>query len=137
MAFNVAEFRSNLVGDGARPNLFEVEMDLPFTSGTDAKTKLKFLCKTAQIPGATIGMTPLFYFGRELKFAGNRSFADWTITIINDENFAVRNGFETWMNSINSHAGNLRTAIAESQKGYSVDAMVKQYSKINSTTPIK
>jgi hypothetical protein len=131
MAFNVAEFRANLVGDGARPNLFQVTMTFP-TFSTEATTSaqaLTFLCKSAQLPGSTLGTVPLFYFGRELKFAGNRNFADWTITIINDENFKVRKAFESWMNGINSHTTNLRNGVAGSPTGYSVDAKVNQYDK--------
>ena len=29
MAFNVNQFRQQLVGDGARPNLFEVRLNVP------------------------------------------------------------------------------------------------------------
>ena len=74
MAFNVNEFRSQMVGDGARPNLFEVSMPFPAFSGPgNAQTKLTFMCKTAQLPGATLGVVPVQYFGRELKFVGNRT----------------------------------------------------------------
>jgi hypothetical protein len=131
MAFNVTEFRANLVGDGARPNLFQVAMTFPTFAGDPVNTgqALTFLCKAAQLPGSTVGTVPLFYFGRELKFAGNRNFADWTITIINDENFRVRKAFESWMNGINSHGTNLRNAVAGRPSGYSVDARVDQYDK--------
>ena len=91
MAFNVNEFRSQMVGDGARPNLFEVSMPFPgFSQPGDAQKKLTFMCKTAQLPGSTVGVVPVQYFGRELKFAGNRTFTDWTVTIINDEDFVIR-----------------------------------------------
>ena len=73
---------------------------------------------------------PVQYFGRELKFAGNRTFADWTITIINDEDFVVRNSFERWMNGLNSHRGNLRNAVALSPSSYTTDAEVRQYGKL-------
>ena len=131
MAFNVTEFRANLIGDGARPNLFQVTMTFPTYTPDLVGTgqALTFLCKTAQLPGSTVGTVPLFYFGRELKFAGNRNFADWTITIINDENFKVRKAFESWMNGINSHGTNLRNPIAGNPSGYSVDAKVDQYDK--------
>jgi hypothetical protein len=131
MAFNVTEFRANLVGDGARPNLFQVSMPFPTfaTESVSSSRALTFLCKSAQLPGTTIGTVPLFYFGRELKFAGNRNFADWTITIINDENFLIRKAFESWMNNINSHAGNLRAGGASEPGQYSVDGTVNQYSK--------
>ena len=82
MAFNVNQFRSQLTGDGARPNLFEVSMPFPaFSLPGNAQTKLTFMCKTAQLPGATLGVVPMQYFGRELKFVGNRTFADWSIKV--------------------------------------------------------
>jgi hypothetical protein len=130
MAFNVAEFRSQLVGDGARPNLFSVSMAFPSAAPNSAAAqKTTFMAKTAQLPGSTIGMIPVNYFGRELKFAGNRTFADCTLTIINDEDFLIRNGIESWLSAINSHAGNVRSGAAGSPSGYSVDASVLQYDK--------
>lgn len=130
MAFNVNEFRSQMVGDGARPNLFEVSMPFPgFSQPGDAQRKLTFMCRTAQLPGSTIGVVPVQYFGRELKFAGNRSFTDFNITVINDEDFIVRNAFERWLNGINSHSLNLRTPLAGSPGSYTVDADVTQYGK--------
>jgi hypothetical protein len=134
MAFNVNEFRSQMVGDGARPNLFEVSMPFPgFSSPGNAQSKLTFMCKTAQLPGSTINSVPVNYFGRELKFSGNRTFTDWTITIINDEDFIVRNAFERWMNGINSHSLNIRTPLARAPGGYSVDGDVTQFSKDGSS----
>ena len=134
MAFNVNQFRSQLTGDGARPNLFEVSMPFPgFSLPGNAQTKLTFMCKTAQLPGATLGVVPMQYFGRELKFVGNRTFADWTITVINDEDFIVRNAFERWMNGINSHNLNVRNPIASTPLGYSVDGTVTQFGKAGNT----
>ena len=131
MAFNVAEFRANMIGDGARPNLFGVTLTFPgiATNGSTAGAKTTFMAKSAQLPGSTVGTVPMYYFGRELKFAGNRSFADWTLTIINDEDFTIRNSLESWMNAINSNAGNVRSAAAGSPSGYTVDAEVTQYGK--------
>jgi hypothetical protein len=130
MAFNVNEFRSQMQLDGARPNLFEVSMPFPFFSAPGAAAqKLTFMCKTAQLPGSTVGVVPVQYFGRELKFAGNRTFADWAITIINDEDFLIRNAFERWMNGINSHNLNVRTPAALTPSSYTTDAEVTQYGK--------
>lgn len=134
MAFNVSEFRSQMQLDGARPNLFEVSMPFPFFSapGT-ASQKLTFMCKTAQLPGSTIGSVSVQYFGRELKFAGNRIFPDWSITIINDEDFIIRNAFERWMNGINSHNLNIRNPGALSPSSYTTDGEVTQYGKKGDT----
>jgi len=130
MAFNVAEFRSNLLGDGARPNLFQVSMTFPAVANSSvAGQRLTFLAKTAQLPGSTVGTANLFYFGREIKMVGNRSFPDWSITVINDEDFNVRNAFESWMDALNSHSLNVRNPLAANQLGYSVDAEVIQFSK--------
>jgi hypothetical protein len=57
------------------------------------------------------------------------------LQIINDEDFTVRNAIESWMNGINSHAGNVRNGAATSPSGYTVDAEVTQYSKAGD--PIK
>jgi hypothetical protein len=131
MAFNVTDFRANLIGDGARPNLFQVTLTFPTvaSNGTAAGQQVQFLAKAAQLPGSTIGQVPLYYFGRELKFAGNRTFADWSLQIINDESFTIRKSLESWMNAMNSHAGNLRASGANNLSGYSVDATVSQYGK--------
>jgi hypothetical protein len=131
MAFNVTEFRANMIGDGARPNLFSVSLIFPsiVQNGTAAGQKVTFMAKTAQLPGSTIGTVPVYYFGREMKFAGNRTFADWTLQIINDEDFVIRNAMENWMNSINSHYSNIRNTGAARPSNYSVDAEVTQFSK--------
>ena len=130
MAFNIQQFRTALQYDGARPNLFEVSMVFPVgTAVGGASQQFTFLCRAAQLPGSTVNAVPVNYFGRELKFAGNRSFAQWSLTIINDENFTIRNSLESWMNAINSHAGNVRNAAASNVNGYTVDAVVTQFGK--------
>lgn len=131
MAFNINEFRSNLVGDGARPNLFAVTLVFPafVTNGSLAGQKTTFLAKSAQLPGSSIGTVPLPYFGRQIKLPGNRTFADWTLQIINDEDFIIRNALEEWSNGLNNHEANKRNAGALSGPGYSVDATVTQYGK--------
>lgn len=132
MAFDVTNFRTNLIGDGARPNLFEVQLQFPgfVQVGGLAAQKSTLLVKSSQLPGSTIGIAPLFYFGREVKLAGNRTFADWTIQVINDEDYSVRNAFEQWVNGINDPIGNVRDPSASVvDGGYGADAVVTQYSK--------
>jgi hypothetical protein len=134
MAFNVTTFRSEMIGDGARPNLFEVELQISPTLSTYGGTtklsdKFRFMCKSAQIPGSTLGVVNVPYFGREVKFVGNRTFADWTVTVINDEDFAIRKFFESWMNGINSNSGNERETILAKPSDYVCDALVHQYKK--------
>ena len=87
------------------------------------------MAKAAQLPGSTIGQITVPYFGRELKFAGNRTFTDWSLQIINDEDFVIRNALESWMNALNSNTTNIRNNAATTPTNYTVDATVDQYGK--------
>ena len=104
----IDNFRSKLVGGGSRPNLFECELNFPpfISTNSDQDETLRFMIKAAQIPGSTISTIPVPFRGRTLKIAGDRTFDPWTITIINDTNYAYRNLFEKWMNAINGHSDN-------------------------------
>jgi len=118
----VDDFKSKLRGGGARPNLFKATINFPSYANGDAELT-SFLCKTAQLPGSTMGLITVPFRGRQLKMAGDRTFAEWTVTIINDTDFAVRNSMERWMNGINAHSANtgLTTPIA-----YEADLKVEQ-----------
>jgi hypothetical protein len=142
--FNVDNFRTAMQFDGARPNLFEVVLQFPnfVEVGGQAVSLSRFFVKTAQLPGSTIGVVTVPYFGREVKVAGNRTFADWTVTVLNDEDFTIRNAFERWHRGINGNQSNLREPGAVSTSplapgtSYAVDAEVYQYSKAGGS-PIK
>jgi hypothetical protein len=131
MAFNINQFRAQLEYDGARPNLFEVYMSYPgqVIEAGAAATKTTFMAKATQLPGSTLGTVPVYYFGREDKVPGNRTFTDWTITVINDEDFVIKNAFENWSNLINAHAGNIRDPSMINSLGYSVQSYAIQYGK--------
>jgi hypothetical protein len=122
MAFNVNEIRANLIGDGARPSLFEVTMVNPASSSGDAV--LSYMVRAAQIPQSTINPIEVPYFGRRIKLAGSRTYANWTVTVMNDENFAVRSAMEAWSSQINSGQSNLRLL-----SDYRTTATVKQFAK--------
>jgi len=118
----VDDFKSKLRGGGARPNLFKVTMNFP--GYADGDTELtSFLCETAQLPGSTMGTIVIPFRGRQLKMAGDRTFAAWTVQIINDTDFDVRNSMERWMNGINAHSAN--TGLA-SPIAYEADILVEQ-----------
>ena len=133
MAFNIHTFRNAMHYDGQRPNLFEVT--IPKTANLFDGSDLKLFAKATSIPGGTIGTVIVPYFGREVKMAGNRTFPEWTITVINDETFAVRSQFENWMDYINTHASNTRKA-GSGQGAYTNTAKVEQFSKSGPSTAI-
>ena len=106
----ITDFKSRLVGGGARANLFEVELVFPEglgirNTGTDGEL-YRFMVKGAELPGSTVSAISVPFRGRQLKVSGDRTFAPWTITVINDTNFTIRNTFEKWMNFMNRNDDN-------------------------------
>ena len=105
--FSVTKFKANLKHGGARPSLFKVIFDYP--SGiTEPPIKASFLVKATTIPASTIGSYDVFYHGKAIKVAGDRTFDTWDTTIFNDEDFGIRNTLENWMSSISDHSLNTR-----------------------------
>lgn len=123
MAFNINQFKSELVGGGARPTLFQCQITNPINNAADIK--VPFMVRAGGIPESVVGQYTVPYFGRQVKYAGDRTFADWTVTIINDEDFAIRNAMEEWMNFINSHDSNSRGLPQQ----YKSTGQITQYSK--------
>ena len=104
----ISQFKSAMVGGGARPNLFEVRMtDLPdFVDDWPSET-FQFMCKAAALPASNIAAIDVPFRGRIFKVAGDRTIDTWTITIINDEDFRIRNAMEAWMDGIAKLSNNL------------------------------
>ena len=100
---NIQSFRDRMIGGGARPNMFEVNIDLPDQIGKDKNRdeNMRFMIKAAEIPAANIGNIPVPFRGRVLPVAGDRTFDPWTVTIINDSSFDIRRVMEEWSNLIN------------------------------------
>ena len=120
----LSNFKSQLIGGGARPNLFEVELTtLPdAVQGWEAE-KFRYLCKAAALPASNIANIDVPFRGRIFKVAGDRTFDVWTVTVINDEDFILRNAFESWMDQISKLNNNLG---ATEPASYMTDATVYQ-----------
>ena len=104
----ISDFKSKLTGGGARANLFEVVLTFPdiVQPATDVLDKSRFLVKGARLPASNIAQIEVPFRGRALKIAGDRTFDSWTVTVINDTDFAIRSAFESWMNAINRLSDN-------------------------------
>ena len=128
----ITDFKSKLVGGGARPNLFEVELAFPeeIAIDNDVKDKARFLVKAAALPASNITPIDVNFRGRILKIAGDRTFDTWTITVINDTDFSIRSAFEKWMNSINRLSD---ATGANNPADYQEDAYVHQLDRDGST----
>ena len=125
----ISQFKTALGGGGVRPNLFEVRMDASnltqFMGGVPAEN-LAFMCKAAALPAQNVASIDVPFRGRQFKVAGDRTIDNWTITVINDENFAIRNAMERWSQSIVDLATN-QGQIAPTN--YMSSADVFQYSR--------
>ena len=119
----ISQFKSQLIGGGARPNLFEVELTtLPGGITWDADN-FRYMCKAASLPASTIANIDVPFRGRIFKVAGDRTIDVWSVTVINDEDFKLRNAFEEWMNAIAKLDNNLGATQPES---YMTNAKVYQ-----------
>jgi hypothetical protein len=133
-------FKGRLAGGGVRPNLFEVEIPFPAAalpsgvSDSQINDKIRFLVKATSLPASTITPIPVPFRGRTLQIAGDRTFEPWTISVLNDTDFVIRNSFERWMNFINrnsDNSGQIDPAV------YQVDAKVYQLGRAPTTNAIQ
>ena len=134
---SIVDFKSRMTGGGARSNLFEVTIEYPDALGlpTDSdgpKATGEFLIKAAEIPASNLGNIPVPFRGRVLPVAGDRTFDPWTVTVINDNNFKIRDAMEKWSNFIND----LQTSQGSiNPEEYQTSAFVKQLSREGDINP--
>lgn len=105
---NIDSFKAAMIGGGARANAFRVDLAFPtvVTGGSASALMGQFMIKAASLPESNVGKTSAYYRGREVKLAGEREFAPWTVTAYNDTNFMIRNSFEKWSNAMNDNISN-------------------------------
>ena len=128
--FKVDALKSTLPGGGARANLFRATLEFPGYADGDSNL-VSFLCKSAQLPGSTVGTVPVPFRGQVLKVAGDRTYENWTVTIINDDLFKGRDAFERWMNGINQNKTNQGLV---SPVAYQTDMIVEQLTRDNAVS---
>jgi len=125
--FKVDDLKSRLPGGGARANLFRATVEFPGYAGGDSNL-VSFLCKGAQLPASVVGQVDVPFRGQVLKVAGDRTYENWTVTIINDDLFKGRDAFERWMNGINQNKTNQGIV---SPATYQTDMIVEQLTRDN------
>lgn len=137
MATSISLFKGALTLGGARPHLFKVDLSFP-TSNPVAVAESQFLIKATELPGAEVEEFSVMYQGRAVKFAGERRFDNWSITVINNTTFALRNAFEEWIELINGSQNNLGTfAYQQYQRDLKVTQLfgegvsIKEYKFVN------
>lgn len=128
MAFNITDVQANFNYEGARTTQFSVEITPP-TAASFTFTTAPFLISATSLPESDLGNIPVPYFGRVVNFAGDRTYPAWNVTVMNDENFAIRDAMERWSNVINKRVLNVRDRNF-AQGAYKASALVTQYNKV-------
>jgi hypothetical protein len=88
---DISKFGTQYSGDYARPNLFVVNI---------AQIDTAMWIKATTLPATTVGVVEVPYQNRKMKVPGDRTFVDWTATIINDEAYVVRGALLAWQQGI-------------------------------------
>ena len=107
---NITGFVNAFAGGGVRTNLFKVTGVIPGYQTNDAQLQMSFLIKAAQIPASSLGTIEVPYRGRRIKIPGDRTFQDWSITVLSDTNMSLRSAFENWSAIFNGHTENVAPA---------------------------
>jgi len=127
----IQKFKSALGAGGARPNQFEVILSFPTLVG--AVSDVNILVTGAAMPASTVNPAIIQYRGREVKFAGERIFDPWTITIANDTKQSLRQPFEAWLDAMNQKGDN--SALALNPADYYRDITVKHLDRNDEALP--
>lgn len=120
----IDDFRAMLSGGGARPSQFKVMLTFPnWVNAGKSASAGEFLIKAATLPATIITPIDVPFRGRIAKIAGEKQFMNWNITVLNDNDFLIRNALEVWSKGILDHSStNGRLAPAS----YTSDLIVQQ-----------
>ena len=122
---SLSNFKSALQYGGARPALFDMTIFSPLLTGVDLGS-MSFHCNVSAIPPLTVTPIEKQYFGRTVKIPGDIVFGDLSTTIINAEDYKVRNSIEVWMDNINTTVDNEGFSDNDS---WAASASLRQYGK--------
>ena len=114
----------SILGDIARPNLFEVE--IPFLG-----RNFKFKCKAATLPSSVVEKIPVGYQNRKINLGGDRDFEDWIISIYNDMDHTVRNQMLDWSRMVHQQD---RRIYGDKPAEYKKDGYVRQFDRQGNVT---
>lgn len=125
---SISDFLNQMSGGGARANHFKVTIPFPgFATSTGRETEqLEFLIRSATLPPSNIEEAETFFRGRRVPIAGERTFEQWNIEVLNDTDFALRDAFERWSNGASEHSS---TNGLMNPQEYMVDFTAEQLDK--------
>ena len=83
--------------NGVRANRYKIN---PGGLSTLSNTNGEIYVKALSVPGTQIGMIPVSFQGRQIKFSGDRQFGEWAITVYDSTIDNLRNSFEGWIDKM-------------------------------------
>ena len=98
---NINSFRNDF--KGTRSNRFSIVPSFPTGLVAVNEGNLRIYGKSTSYPGSQIGMIPVSYQGRVVKYSGERQFAEWSIQVYDSATTAstpttsIRKIFEDWI----------------------------------------
>lgn len=121
---SITDFIKGFKG-GNKANRFEIHGAIGAASGTtDANSQFtanKFHVRSASLPASTFGAIPVNFRGRTVLYPGERVYAPWTITVLDDNKSnnatSLYTQFHDWSNTINDHDINVMTIEDGTQLG--------------------
>ena len=128
---SISTFKSALKYGGARPSLFEFQINAGTAAPADLDN-MKLYCNVSALPPLTVTPIERQYFGRTVKIPGDMVFGDLSTTVIQTEAGKERAGIEGWMEKINSHVENVRTYGPEMGADWA-EGQLTQYDKAAKT----
>lgn len=63
---------------------------------------LDIRAKGTMLPSADINVMEIPYKGRKIKIPGERTFAEWTVTVMETAGMEIRKALETWISTMDS-----------------------------------
>lgn len=121
MAGSITEFTSIFQG-GARSNRYKITIP-------QLGNSIEFFAKAANLPGSTMGKCEVPYMGRIINVSGDRTFDDWTITVINDMTFEIRTQALAWMAGLQNF--HIENAGPDQPSAYYRTGIVEQLNRQN------
>lgn len=99
---SIDNFRQNF--KGVRSNRFEINGTYVTSSNGNSESPtvpggnaFKIYAKAASVPGSSIGIIPVGYKGRPVKFSGERTYTDWAVQVYDSNIVDIRQRFEDWI----------------------------------------
>ena len=130
---SISSFKANMQGGGARSNQFRCIITFPTAvvgNAALAGNKAEFMVHSASIPSADVAAASVMYRGRDVHFAGERTFQPWNVSVYNDNDFVLRSAFEQWVNGM-SNADSTGGVLLPSD--YQIDMEVHQLDRNDET----